>query len=80
MHNDLDFRNQLSRLSSEVAWTRPDGRKAFVPPLKLSDFGDPEFCREHGLRLPYMAGAMAHAIISVGLVVTTAQECMVVSL
>ena len=52
MHNDQDFRNQLSRLSSEVAWTRPDGRKAFVPPLKLSDFGDPEFCREHGLRLP----------------------------
>jgi PfaD family protein len=76
MHNDQDFRNQLSRLSSEVAWTRPDGRKAFVPPLKLSDFGDPEFCREHGLRLPYMAGAMAHGIASVDLVVALADAGM----
>ncbi|HYX34888.1 MAG TPA: PfaD family polyunsaturated fatty acid/polyketide biosynthesis protein [Oligoflexus sp.] len=76
MDTDQSFRNQLRHIESDLAWTRPDGRKAFVPGLKLSDFGDPGFCLEHKLRLPYMAGAMAHGIASVDLVVALAEQGM----
>jgi PfaD family protein len=52
---------------------RPGGGDAgaasfFVPALALQNLGDPSFCKDHGLRYPYAAGAMANGIASVELV------------
>ncbi len=41
---------------------------AIAPPLRLAELGDPGFCRDHGISLPYMSGAMANGIASVELV------------
>ena len=41
---------------------------AVAPPLRLAELGDPGFCQDHGLKLPYMSGAMANGIASVALV------------
>jgi trans-AT polyketide synthase/acyltransferase/oxidoreductase domain-containing protein len=46
----------------------PDGTAA---PLAFS-LGDPSFCREYGVRMPYVAGAMYKGIASVSLVVRMA--------
>lgn len=43
-------------------------RRAFVPALRPADLGDGRFLAERGLRLPYVAGAMANGIASVELV------------
>jgi PfaD family protein len=44
------------------------GRVVFVPPCRTEDLGDPNFCRDHGLRFPYLAGAMANGIGSADIV------------
>jgi PfaD family protein len=44
------------------------GRLVFVPPCRPEDLGDPGFCRDHGLRYPYLAGAMANGIGSADVV------------
>jgi len=49
---------------------------AFIPPLRMSDLGDASFCRDHGIRLPYMTGAMANGIASTRLVRAIAQAGM----
>jgi PfaD family protein len=41
---------------------------AFVPAVRPEDLGDPDFLTDHGLRAPYLAGAMANGIGSVMLV------------
>ncbi len=41
---------------------------AYLPPISLRNLGDPSFCRDHGLRYPYVAGAMANGIGSVEIV------------
>ena len=38
--------------------------------------GDPSFCRDHGIDLPLMCGAMAHGIASAEMVVTLARDGM----
>ncbi|MDF1563060.1 MAG: PfaD family polyunsaturated fatty acid/polyketide biosynthesis protein [Deltaproteobacteria bacterium] len=53
-------------------WSGPAGDEApvaILPAAPLSQLGDPAFCAAHGLRLPYVGGAMAHGISSVELVV-----------
>jgi PfaD family protein len=45
-----------------------DGPSAFVPPVCPENLGDPEFLADHGLRAPYLSGAMANGIGSVALV------------
>ncbi|MSM38238.1 MAG: PfaD family polyunsaturated fatty acid/polyketide biosynthesis protein [Geobacter sp.] len=42
--------------------------KAFVPPCRMEDLGDPSFCAEHGIRFPYAGGSMAKGISSVAMV------------
>lgn len=37
---------------------------AYLPPLPPEQLGDPTFLREHGLKYPYMTGAMANGIAS----------------
>jgi PfaD family protein len=44
------------------------GRRVFVPPCRPEDLGDAGFCRDHGLRYPYLAGAMANGIGSADIV------------
>ncbi|MEE8143117.1 MAG: PfaD family polyunsaturated fatty acid/polyketide biosynthesis protein [Planctomycetota bacterium] len=39
-----------------------------VPPCPLEHLGDPSFSKDHGLRYPYVAGAMANGIASVEVV------------
>jgi trans-AT polyketide synthase, acyltransferase and oxidoreductase domains len=41
---------------------------AYVSGIKIENLGSPEFCAEHGLSYPYVAGAMANGIASVELV------------
>jgi PfaD family protein len=41
---------------------------AYLPPLPAEQLGDPAFLQEHGLRFPYMTGAMANGIASVEVV------------
>jgi PfaD family protein len=42
------------------AWAFPIA--AILPPLAPNQLGDPNFLRDHGLRYPYMSGAMANGI------------------
>ena len=49
---------------------------AWIPPLRITDLGDVSFCRDHGIRLPYMTGAMANGIASTRLVRAIAQAGM----
>ena len=41
---------------------------AYLPPLTPEQLGDPQFLRDHGLKYPYMTGAMANGIGSVEVV------------
>jgi trans-AT polyketide synthase, acyltransferase and oxidoreductase domains len=41
---------------------------AFVPPLHPANMGSPDFMRAHGLRYPYVVGAMANGITSTKMV------------
>ncbi len=41
---------------------------AFVPPLHPASMGSPDFMRAHGLRYPYVVGAMANGITSTKMV------------
>ncbi len=43
-------------------------RLVYVPPCRPEDLGDPGFCRDHRLRYPYLAGAMANGICSADIV------------
>jgi trans-AT polyketide synthase, acyltransferase and oxidoreductase domains len=50
---------------------RPPGAlpvAAYLPPLAPEQLGDPVFLRDHGLKYPYMTGAMANGIGSVEIV------------
>jgi PfaD family protein len=44
------------------------GRVVFIPPCRAEDLGDAAFCRDHGLRYAYLAGAMANGIGSADIV------------
>lgn len=41
---------------------------ALAPPLPAERLGDPGFCADHGLRFPYVSGAMANGIASAEIV------------
>ena len=40
----------------------------YAPAVSLCQLGDPTFCTDHGLRFPYMTGAMANGIASAEMV------------
>jgi trans-AT polyketide synthase/acyltransferase/oxidoreductase domain-containing protein len=54
--------------SAEDLSPHPSRRLVFVPPCRPEDLGDRGFCRDRGLRYPYLAGAMANGIGSADLV------------
>ncbi|MEK6258950.1 MAG: PfaD family polyunsaturated fatty acid/polyketide biosynthesis protein [Planctomycetota bacterium] len=47
-----------------------------VPPVRIEQLGDATFCADHGLRFPYVSGAMAAGIGSVEVVEEMAQHGM----
>ncbi|HJZ58212.1 MAG TPA: PfaD family polyunsaturated fatty acid/polyketide biosynthesis protein, partial [Gemmataceae bacterium] len=49
---------------------------AYLPPLPPEQLGDPAFRREHGLKYPYMTGAMANGIGSADIVEAMASAGM----
>lgn len=53
-----------------ISWDVPDGLPvcAILPPQHPSALGDPSFCDDHGLRFPYVTGAMANGIASAEIV------------
>ena len=53
-----------------LRWSGDDGEKvlAILPPLSPAALGDPSFCADHGIRFPYVTGAMANGIASAELV------------
>jgi trans-AT polyketide synthase/acyltransferase/oxidoreductase domain-containing protein len=56
-------------ISPEESGAPPPGaRMAYVPACRLEDLGDPTFCADHGIRYPYLAGAMANGIGSADIV------------
>ena len=57
----------LIRLNEPVR-IHEGGRVVELPPLPLSELGDPGFCRDHGLTRPYVSGSMANGIGSVEIV------------
>jgi trans-AT polyketide synthase, acyltransferase and oxidoreductase domains len=61
----------LARGGTITVGARPAGGVpvlACLPPLAPEQLGDPDFLRDHGLRYPYMTGAMANGIGSVEVV------------
>jgi len=54
-----------------ISWTSTNHAVpviAILPPLNPASLGDPSFCADHGLRFPYVTGAMANGIASAELV------------
>jgi len=49
---------------------------AYLPPLSPEQLGDPSFLSDHGLKYPYMTGAMANGIGSVEIVEAMSQAGM----
>ncbi|PCI36746.1 MAG: 2-nitropropane dioxygenase [Elusimicrobia bacterium] len=47
---------------------------AISPPMPATQLGDPTFCADHGIRFPYVSGAMANGIGSVEIAVALARE------
>lgn len=49
---------------------------AILPPCPIEQLGDTSFCHDHGLRLPYIGGSMAHGISSPELAIALGQSGM----
>ncbi len=74
--NGLEVYSNNGQATLGTAQTDQYPLLAFIPPLRMSDLGDASFCRDHGIRLPYMTGAMANGIASTRLVRAIAQAGM----
>ena len=46
----------------------PEALRGMILPCPIKNLGDPDFCRDHGLRYPYVGGSMAKGISSVAMV------------
>jgi trans-AT polyketide synthase, acyltransferase and oxidoreductase domains len=68
----LAFGGKLSSTGSESSYKLLGS----LPPLYPEWLGDPVFCETHGLRFPYLAGAMATGIASTKVVIEMARGGM----
>jgi trans-AT polyketide synthase, acyltransferase and oxidoreductase domains len=57
-------------VGGSLSWESSEGLpvRAILPALHPAVLGDPAFCAEHGLRFPYVTGAMANGIASAEIV------------
>jgi len=67
-NGSMHFTDKAPELLSEVM--------AFVPAITPSTLGDKSFRKRHGIRFPYIAGAMANGICSSAMVETMAEHSM----
>jgi len=66
---EQQFTNQGSATLSQTSGVQSGPALiAFAPSLLPADLGNAGFCQDHGIRFPYMCGAMANGIASVELV------------
>jgi len=49
---------------------------AYAPAMRLENLGDPGFCEDHGIRFPYVTGAMANGIASEEIVIAMSRAGM----
>ena len=77
-NGSLGFSNQGSAVMGAPGAASPGGRPllGMAPPLSPASLGDPSFTSFHGIRLPYVAGAMANGITSVKMVAAVAEAGM----
>ncbi len=66
----MKLQTEIQNGRKDEIWRNADGVPAEFSRLAvpLANLGDPAFCRDHGLRYAYVAGAMANGIASVELV------------
>ncbi len=66
--------------SAQLGGPEPDGDcypiAAYLPPLPPESLGDTAFCKAHGVKYPYVTGAMANGIASVEIVEAMANAGM----
>ncbi len=66
--------------AAQLGGQEPDGDcypvAAYLPPLPPESLGDTAFCKAHGVRYPYVTGAMANGIASVEIVEAMANAGM----
>lgn len=70
LQND-EGQTALAPLSAGELQAKEEGEWRFaghLPQITPAQLGDPSFCRDHKVRLPYVVGAMANGIASVELV------------
>ena len=72
---DMELRNACLDLRSSLSFIR-NNNEYTLPRAPLAALGDPSFCADHGLRFPYVAGAMANGIASEELVIAMAKAGM----
>jgi PfaD family protein len=48
----------------------------YAAPVRIENLGDPRFCKDHGVRFPYVTGAMANGIASEEIVIAMAEAGM----
>ena len=65
---DADLKNACWDLKKSLVFER-SGSDYHLPRAPLASLGDPSFCRDHKLKYPYVAGAMANGIASEELVI-----------
>ncbi len=66
--------------AAQLGGPEPDGESypiaAYLPPLPPESLGDTAFCKAHGVKYPYVTGAMANGIASVEIVEAMANAGM----
>lgn len=76
-NDSIDFISRDVRDICESAGKEsPYHIRAFVPPVEPEKLGDKNFKNRHGLKYPYIAGAMANGITSADIVTTMAENGM----
>ena len=73
--SDSDLKLACWDLKKSIYFTRGEHEYS-SPRAPLDALGDPSFCLDHGLRYPYVAGAMANGIASEELVIAMANAGM----
>jgi len=76
-HIPLEIIRKISHpISAPPGWSQDEFPAGHVPSLLPEQLGDHEFCREIGIRYPYIGGSMAKGISSVAMVEALGQAGM----
>lgn len=76
-HIPLEIIRKISHpISAPPGWPQDEFPACHVPSLLPGQLGDREFCRELGIRYPYLCGSMAKGISSVAMVEALGQAGM----